>query len=147
MNRSARDKVAAGCAALLLLCGGAVLNLGCGDDDPLAEKCSEVCQVPPSSPCSTGDYVTRCVADCKSLAGDAQNKGYKGETCGLCIARLFTYSGKQCKGDELCTFGGSSETCEPAAGCTAALEKCFGAKGPASMRVPECTDVCIEVDQ
>jgi hypothetical protein len=129
--------------AVLLLCGGSTLP-GCGTDDPLGDKCHETCQVPQTHPCSTGEYVARCVADCKALAGDAKDKGFQKETCGLCIAGLFKYTGKQCKGEELCTFGGEQEACESAAGCTAAVEKCFGAKGPTSMSVPECVDVCVE---
>ena len=144
MNATTRTTVTIACAALLL--GGGVLLTGCGTDDPLGEKCSEVCQVPKENPCSAGDYVTRCVADCKALSGDAKDKGFKKETCGLCIAALFAYSGKQCKGEELCTFGGDQETCEPAAGCTAAVEKCFAAKGPATLSTPECVDVCVETN-
>lgn len=145
VNKSTGKMVAAGCAALLIC--GAVALAGCGDDDPIGDKCNEVCQVAQDSPCKQGDFVTRCIADCKALSGDATNKGYKGESCGMCIAAQFAYSGKKCQGEELCTFGGSQETCEPAAGCSAAVEKCFGAKGPSSMAIPECTDVCIEVDE
>lgn len=145
MNKSTRNAIAAGCAALLLV-GGAALH-GCGEDDPLGDKCNEVCKVPQDHPCATGDYGTRCVADCKALAGDAKDKGYKGEACGLCIAAQFSYSGLRCNGDELCKFGGADESCEPAVGCTADREKCFYATGPSTMAIPECTDVCIEVDE
>ena len=78
MKKHVRPTVTAAWAASLLISGGLALA-GCGDDDPLGDKCNAVCQVPQDHPCANGNFVSRCVADCKALAGDAASKGYKKE--------------------------------------------------------------------
>ncbi len=134
-----------------LLVGSGLLILwaaagACGsDDDPLASRCESVCEVDPADPCATGDFEARCVADCRALAGEAASQGFKGTACGECIADQFAYSGKRCKNNQVCTFGGDKETCEGSS-CDASLEVCFGAQGPSGIDIPACTALCIEVE-
>jgi hypothetical protein len=106
--------------ALTALC---LAGLACGADtkDPLATRCETVCQVDAASPCA--GQKTKCIADCRALASDAQAK--HGKACGECIADSFRYSVKpDCGTDPTCCWGPLS-------------------KSPGD---PECRAGCVEPD-
>lgn len=129
----------AGCLALT------AIAVGCGAEDPIDEQCAAVCSQKKEDPCF--DKVKECNEDCKAVAGNAAKLGYKGNACGVCIAKLVRYTGKKCKSPkEVCVFDGDKmSSCTTLDPCDATSEQCFGFLKP-QWTDPACVTECIEPD-
>lgn len=104
------------------------------DENPVNDKCAEVCAIDANHPCynkwtpSGVNMADECMNKCKVLANQAERTGQSG--CGLCIAGTFQYSVK---------------TTAPCSATSTDPNCCYGVinKSPTDK---ECISACFEPD-